>query len=80
MRQHIINVHLQTEVSSEEENITDTAENSAQNQQQEKENESRSTSVKRRNEGKHLQISGKAYTNVKGSLVQRGKKGRIYLL
>lgn len=38
MRQHIINVHLQTEVSSEEENITDTAKNSAQNQQQEKEN------------------------------------------
>lgn len=74
VRQHIINVHLQTEVSSEEENITDTAENSAQNQKQEKENESRATSVKRRNEGKHLQISGKAYTNVKGSLIQGGKR------
>lgn len=76
MRRHIIDVYLQTEISSEEENITDTADNLPQNQQQKKnktENDARATSVKKRNERKHLRISGKAYRSVKGNLVQEKK-------
>lgn len=76
MRRHIIDVHLQTEVSSKEENITDSAENSAQNHKKKKKrkNENRATTEKKRRERKELRIAGKAYTSVKGKLLQERKR------